>query len=123
MLSVSDAAVAQLDEYFADKERAPIRVYLSSGGCSGPRLALALDEAGDGDETVAVGSYSFLIDKELAQAGAPFSIDMTPMGFVIGSTLEFPQGGGCGCSGGCGGGSGGESGAAGGGCGSGGCNC
>lgn len=32
MVELTDAAKSQLDGYFADKEKAPIRIYLSSGG-------------------------------------------------------------------------------------------
>jgi iron-sulfur cluster assembly protein len=32
MIDVTDAAREQLDGYFADKDKTPIRIYLSSGG-------------------------------------------------------------------------------------------
>jgi hypothetical protein len=32
MVTLSETAKAQLDGYFADKERNPIRIYLSAGG-------------------------------------------------------------------------------------------
>lgn len=32
MVTLSETAKTQLDAYFADKEKSPIRVYLSSGG-------------------------------------------------------------------------------------------
>jgi hypothetical protein len=32
MVELTDAARQQLDGYFADKEKNPIRIYLSSGG-------------------------------------------------------------------------------------------
>ena len=32
MVTLTDTAKKQLDSYFADKEKSPIRVYLSSGG-------------------------------------------------------------------------------------------
>ncbi len=32
MIELTDAAKAQLDGYFADKEKTPIRVFLASGG-------------------------------------------------------------------------------------------
>ncbi len=32
MITVTEAAEKQLKEYFADKEAAPIRIYLASGG-------------------------------------------------------------------------------------------
>ncbi|WP_243439664.1 IscA/HesB family protein [Fundidesulfovibrio soli] len=102
MLTLTDSAKAQIDAFFTDKPKSPIRIYLSSGGCAGPRLGLALDEKNDADEAFDVQGYSFLIEKELFDQGKPFSIDLTHMGFEVGSTLEL-GGGGCGCSsgGGC----------------------
>ena len=47
MIILSENARKELEAYFADKERQTIRVYLAPGGCSGPRLVLALDEPGD----------------------------------------------------------------------------
>jgi Fe-S cluster assembly iron-binding protein IscA len=32
MFTLTEAAKKQLDSYFADKDKSPIRVYLSSGG-------------------------------------------------------------------------------------------
>jgi hypothetical protein len=32
MIELTDSAKSQLDGYFADKEKSPIRVFLSSGG-------------------------------------------------------------------------------------------
>ena len=33
MVSLTDTARAELDNYFADKQKAPIRVYLNKGSC------------------------------------------------------------------------------------------
>jgi len=102
MLTISDSAKAQIDAFFADKPKSPIRIYLSSGGCAGPRLGLAMDEKNDADEVFDVQGYTFLVEKELCEKGKPFAIDMTHMGFEVQSGLEL-GGGGCGCSsgGGC----------------------
>lgn len=107
MLTVTDAAKAQMDEFFADKPKSPIRVYLSQGGCSGPRLGLALDEKNDADEVLEAQGYTFLVEKELYAQAKPLSVDLTHLGFEVQSSLQL--GGGCGCSssgcssGGCGG--------------------
>ncbi|MBI5518816.1 MAG: IscA/HesB family protein [Desulfovibrio sp.] len=115
MITLSDPAKNQLDGYFADKEKSPIRIFLA-GGCCGPKLSLALDEPREGDETVEAGGYTLLAEKALLAASGKISIDMTEYGFSVESENELGGGGSCG-SGGCGSGGGG------GGCGSGGCNC
>lgn len=100
MFTLTDSAKAQLDSYFADKEKSSIRIFLSNGGCSGPRLSLALDDPTDSDDVFPVEGYSFLVEKELMAKAAPLTVDLSPMGFEIASSLEL-GGGGCGCSGSC----------------------
>jgi Fe-S cluster assembly iron-binding protein IscA len=103
MVNVTEPAKAQLDAYFAENEKTPIRIFLSSGGCSGPRLALALDEAKDSDEVHDASGYSFVVDKELMEKAKPLSVDFSGCGFAIDSSLELGGGGGCSgcaCSGG-----------------------
>ncbi|WP_319469285.1 IscA/HesB family protein [uncultured Pseudodesulfovibrio sp.] len=110
MINVTESAQQELTSYFADKETQPIRIHLADGGCSGPRLSLALDEARDGDKSVEKGDFTFLIHEELAEATGVVTIDMTEYGFSLESEKEIPgMGGGCGCSSG--------------GCSSGGCGC
>lgn len=119
MLELTAAARQELDAYFSDKDKTPIRVYLAPGGCSGPRLGLALDDAKPDDEVIALeGGLTFLVEKELFAAAKPITVDASAGGFAVSSSLQF-AGGGCGCSSGCG--STGDSGSSG--CGSGGSCC
>jgi Fe-S cluster assembly iron-binding protein IscA len=119
MLELTDSARHELDTYFQDKDKTPIRVYLAPGGCAGPRLALALDDPKPDDEVIALeGGLTFLVEKELFAAAQPITVDATYAGFAVSSSLQF-AGGGCGCSSGCG--SPADSGGAG--CGSGGSCC
>ncbi|GAB7080225.1 IscA/HesB family protein [Megalodesulfovibrio paquesii] len=106
MIHLTENAVAELDAYFADKPKSTIRIYLAPGGCSGPRLALALDEANDADAVVTQGAYTLAMDKQLYEQAKPLTIDVSHMGFSVDSSLELGGGCGGGCSsGGCGTGS------------------
>lgn len=102
MITITDPAAKELEAYFADKEKENIRIYLAHGGCSGPRLALALDAASDEDDSYSQGGFTFCMEKSLATTLGDVSIDLTPMGFALESSnpLPAPEGG-CGCS--CGG--------------------
>ncbi|WP_320169292.1 iron-sulfur cluster biosynthesis family protein [Maridesulfovibrio sp.] len=102
MLKITDKAKEVLDQHFAEKEKEPIRIYVASA-CSGTRLALGIDSAKDGDETIALEGYDFVIDKELLEQAKPLEIDLTPMGIEISSSMVFEQTpGSCGsCCGGC----------------------
>lgn len=103
MITITEPAAKELEAYFADKEKENIRIYLAHGGCSGPRLALALDAAGADDDSYSQAGFSFCMEKTLATTLGDVTIDLTPMGFALESSNPLPaaQGGcGCNCSGG-----------------------
>lgn len=105
MIKLSEEAQKELEAYFEGKDKATIRIYLAPGGCSGPRLALALDEAGADDETFEAGGFTFCVNKELLGQIKGAAIELTPMGFMVVPDEPLPEssGGGCGgCCGGCG---------------------
>lgn len=96
MITVSKDAHKEIESFFSDKEKSPIRVYLAPGGCGGPHLALALDEPGTEDATVEDEGILFCINKELLSRIGSASIGLTPMGFIIEPEIPFPNmGGGC----------------------------
>ena len=107
MFTLTENARRELDAFFADKEKTPIRLYLAPGGCSGPRISLALDEVREDDVTQESAGYTFCIDKELWTSLGGVSIDVTAMGFLVVPEIPLPNTGGCGCpscgSGTCGG--------------------
>ena len=92
----------ELEAYFADKERQTIRVYLAPGGCSGPRLVLALDEPGDEDARFEQDGFAFCINKELLQQVKSVSIDLSYLGFTVTPEVPLPSSGGSSCGGCCG---------------------
>ena len=99
MFTLTDSARTELDAFFADKEKAGIRLYLAPGGCSGPRIGLALDEPGEQDFVIEQDGYTFCIVKELwATIGEGATADASPMGFLVTPAKPLPGGGGCGCS-------------------------
>lgn len=83
MLTLTDAAQKELEGFFADREKATVRIYLAPGGCSGPRLALALDEAGENDTRIEQGGFAFCINNELLQQVKSVSIDANYLGFLV----------------------------------------
>jgi Fe-S cluster assembly iron-binding protein IscA len=98
MITVTDSAKQELTRYFDGKEIQPIRIHLADGGCSGPRLSLALDEVRDGDKTVEQDAFTFLIQEELAGATGAVTVDMTQYGFNVESENQVGGGAGCGCT-------------------------
>ena len=104
MFTVSESAVKELNDFFSDKEKSPIRIYLAPGGCSGPRLALALDSPTDSDDVFEESAHTFCVSKELSALAGDISIDLSAMGFTVESANPMGSGGGCGgcASSGCG---------------------
>lgn len=106
MFELGESAQKELEAYFEGKEKSPIRVFVAPGGCSGPRLALAIDEPGPDDVTEEAGGFSFCINKALLEQIKSAKIDLSPMGFVVEPENPLPDTGntgGCGgCCGGCG---------------------
>lgn len=103
MVGITPEAKKELDAYFEGKEKSPIRVYLAPGGCSGPRLALALDEPRDEDDKEEVEGFTFIMGKDLVEQVKSVNIDLSPMGFMVEPEVPLPAGSGGGCGGCCGG--------------------
>ncbi len=103
MLKITTEAKEVLDQHFDGKDKEPIRIYIASA-CSGSRLALGLDAAKEGDETITLEGYDFVVDKALLEEAKPMEINLTPMGIEISSSLVFEtsEGGCCGSCGSCG---------------------
>lgn len=102
MFELSDGAVQELNAFFEGKEKATVRVYLAAGGCSGPRLAMALDESRDSDEVFDEKGFKFCMEKSLYEKTGGIKVDAGYMGFVVESVNPLSSGGGCGSCCGCG---------------------
>jgi len=101
MLELTDAARKELEAFFADKKKETIRIYAVSS-CGGPRLALALDEANDQDQTEEQGGFTFCISKELLEKVQGVKIDLTYMGFAVEPEVPVAAEGGSACGSCCG---------------------
>jgi iron-sulfur cluster assembly accessory protein len=89
MLEVTESAASNVKEYLKQQNiDSAIRVTMMSGGCSGPSLGLALDEAKENDLTFEEGGVNFLVEKALSETCGAIKVDY----------LESSSG--CGCSGG-----------------------
>ena len=101
MFTISETASHELEAYFADKEKTPIRVYLAAGGSSGPRLALALDEPTPEDKVFEQDGFTFCIAGDLLETVGGVSIDLTYMGFSVEPEIPLANTGGSSCGGSC----------------------
>ena len=103
-ITLSKEARQEMEGYFENQERSPIRIYLMSGGCHGSRLGLALDEPSDDDSSYEVDGFTFCLTRHLEEMIGGASIELTPYGFLVTPEKPLPMSsGGCGgCCGSCG---------------------
>lgn len=105
MITLSDAAKKELDAFFNGNPDAKksVRVFPVPGGCSGPMLSMALDDADDNDVSEEADGIVFCMTKELYEAIGNISVDLSYLGFAITSERPVPDmgGGSCSCGGGC----------------------
>jgi len=106
MLEVTNQANEKLVEYMqANNINSSLRVFLTQGGCSGPALAIALDEKKPNDEEYSFDQLTVLVEKALLTQCGSITIDYIDAGnrsgFSVQSATPLPGGGGC-SSGSCG---------------------
>ena len=92
MVEVTESATKQIAEYFKDKEVAPIRIFLHSGGWGGPALAMALDEPKNTDDVYDIEGFKYIVNKEFMEKVKPIKIDFSEMGFKVDCAIDFRSG-------------------------------
>lgn len=104
-LTVTDNAIAQLQEVIGQQEAVPeaLRIVISAGGCgcSGPRFGMGFDHRQDGDTVFEFGPIQIVADAETAPqldgASIDWVDDVMQRGFSIEAPNAVASGGGCGC--------------------------
>ncbi len=96
MITLSDKARELLAQCLDPDEVRPIRVYSVPGGCRGPMLVLALDEAHeDFDELCEAGGFRFCMARELAERTGGVDLDADASGFSLSPRRPLAPAGGC----------------------------
>jgi iron-sulfur cluster assembly protein len=91
MIKVTTLAANKLTEYFKNKERQPIRIFLKTGGWGGPSLTMALDEPKETDSIFDIDGFKFIVDQDLLIKVAPITVDFAHFGFQLDCTFEFEE--------------------------------
>lgn len=97
---MTEAAQATLTLSFQDRERLPLRVFMSFMYDGGPRLDVAPDVPTAADTVCQVDGWTIVVNSQLLKQAAPLSIDVGPQGFLVHSALDFSEAGGT-CGGLC----------------------
>jgi iron-sulfur cluster assembly protein len=108
MFDITDSAKDKIKNTLAENQAdGAVRIFLADGGCSGPQLALALDEVKDNDNVYEIDGQTYLVDEKLSEVCGEVKVDFVNddirEGFIISTERPFAEGGGCGsCGCGCG---------------------
>ena len=103
MISLSDAAKAELENFFKVQDKAPVRVCVQEDEGGRRFLGMLLEEDDPADDQVfEVEGYRFLVDNDLAGALEAIQIDVVDGDFVIRFKARADGQAGCGCGCGCG---------------------
>lgn len=90
MIELSLNAQKELDAFFANQEKKPIRLYLAPGDVSS-RLEFILDTPAAGDDVITVQKYTFCINTELLKKCGSIFIDVVDDTFVATPSIPFPK--------------------------------
>lgn len=90
MIEISLNAQKELDAFFLNQEKKPIRLYLAPGEQSS-RLEFILDTPINGDEIINVQNYTFCINAELLKKCGGIFIDVIDDTFVATPRIPFPK--------------------------------
>ena len=93
-VDVTPNAQEQLKKVMESREnRKPLRIYIANYGWGGPSFGLALDELKEGDASVEVGDYTFLIEEDLTESFNAFTIDYSDSWLRRGFSVTPDRGG------------------------------
>jgi iron-sulfur cluster assembly protein len=102
MFEVTEKARQELKVFFEDKEAQPLRVFLKTSTCGGPRLVVGVDEQRDGDVTFAVDGLTYVVEREFFEKIKPVTVDFNENNFMVRSSMSFGEGcSGCASPGSC----------------------
>lgn len=97
MFEVTESARQELKAFFKDKDIQPLRVFLKTNTCGGPRLVVGMDEQRDGDRVFEVDGLTYVIEHGFFEQIQPVTVDFNDNNFNVSAAVSF--GDGCaGCS-------------------------
>lgn len=98
MITVTPQATRLLKEYFKDKEKQAIRIFVRLGGCGIRTFGIALEFPKKSDRVFQINGFTFVINKHLFDLVQPITLDSDGIGFrMSGRGVAPPHGcGNCG---------------------------
>ena len=102
MIEVTPAATKAMAEYFQDKEKGPVRIFLKMGGCGIRSFGVAVEPIQPSDQLFEIDGYTYIIESRILRQYGPIKVNSDGFSFRIsGNGIHPPIG--CGtCGYGCG---------------------
>ncbi len=98
MIELTLRAILLLRDFFKDKDKKSVRIFVKLGGCGIRSFGVALEKPKKGDEVIPVNEFTFIVEKELWDRVKPIKIDADKISFRISGNGIQPNSG-CGtCS-------------------------
>jgi Fe-S cluster assembly iron-binding protein IscA len=95
MFEVTASAQQELKTFFIDNEIQPLRIFLKTNTCGGPRLVVGIDEQRDGDRVFEIDGLSYVIEHGFFEEIKPLTVDFSNNNFTVSAAVSFGEG----CSG------------------------
>jgi Fe-S cluster assembly iron-binding protein IscA len=95
MFEVTASARQELKTFFIDKGIQPLRIFLKTNTCGGPRLVVGIDEQRDGDRVFEIDGLTYVIEHGFFEEIKPLTVDFSNNNFTVSAAVSFGEG----CSG------------------------
>jgi Fe-S cluster assembly iron-binding protein IscA len=98
MIEVTSRATELMEDFFKDKRRQPVRLFVKLGACGIRSFGVSMEAPTAADKVFEVDGFEYVINKRLLKKVAPIKIDADLVGFRISGSGVYPPGG-CGTCG------------------------
>jgi Fe-S cluster assembly iron-binding protein IscA len=98
MLQVTDRAARVVADYFRERKKQPIRIFVRLGGCGIRTFGVALEQPKPSDNIFEINDQTYIVNARLLRMVQPIIFDSDGIGFRLsGSGVAPPNGcGNCG---------------------------
>ena len=83
MLKVTPKATQLMADFFKDKEKSPIRLFVRMGGCGIRMFGVSLENPRKSDELFEIDGYTYIINKRVLNMVQPIRVDSDGVRFLI----------------------------------------
>ena len=93
MIEITAKARKFVADYFKDKEKVPIRLFVKLGGCGIRSLGVALEKRKSTDKAFDIDGFEYIVNKKVLERVQPIKVDSDGVGFrLTGTGVHAPSG-------------------------------